>query len=108
MRYGPTGGKLVLRELLQRYVPKELTERPKKGFGVPVADWLRGPLREWAEDLLEPTRLQQQGLFNAAAVSQLWQQHLCQWQDHSDVLWSILMFQAWLHHQYPEGYQRAS
>jgi asparagine synthase (glutamine-hydrolysing) len=108
MRYGPTGGKLVLRELLQRYVPKELTERPKKGFGVPVADWLRGPLREWAEDLLEPRRLQQQGLFNAAAVSQLWQQHLCQWQDHSDVLWSILMFQAWLHHQYPEGYQRAS
>lgn len=108
MRYGPAGGKLVLRDLLQRYVPRELTERPKKGFGVPVADWLRDPLREWAEDLLEPTRLQQEGLLNVAAVSQLWKQHLCQWQDHSDVLWSILMFQAWLHHQYPEGYQSAT
>ena len=96
MRYGAGGGKVVLREMLQRYIPRELTERPKKGFGVPIADWLRGPLREWAEELLEPQRLQQDGLLNAPAVSRLWKQHLCQWQDHSDALWSILMFQAWL------------
>jgi asparagine synthase (glutamine-hydrolysing) len=96
MRYGPDGGKLVLRELLQRHVPRELTNRPKKGFGVPVADWLRGPLREWAQDLLTSKRLQQDGLLNANAVAKLWRQHLCGWQDHSDVLWSILMFQAWL------------
>ena len=96
MRYGPDGGKLVLRELLQRYVPRALTDRPKKGFGVPVADWLRGPLREWAQGLLDPGRLQQDGLLNADAVTGLWKQHLCDWQDHSDTLWSILMFQAWL------------
>lgn len=96
MRYGPDGGKLVLRELLQRYVPRSLTDRPKKGFGVPVAEWLRGPLREWAQQLIEPARLEQAGLLNPQAVAQLWQQHLCGWQDHSDVLWSILMFQAWL------------
>ena len=96
MRYGPDGGKLVLRELLQRYVPRELTDRPKKGFGVPIAQWLRGPLREWAQQLLTAERLQRDGLLNSKAVTQLWQQHLCGWQDHSDVLWSILMFQAWL------------
>ena len=96
MRYGPDGGKLVLRELLQRYVPRALTDRPKKGFGVPVADWLRGPLREWAQGLLDHRRLQQDGLLDAEAVSRLWKQHLCEWQDHSDTLWSILMFQAWL------------
>lgn len=96
MRYGPDGGKLVLRELLQRYVPRELTDRPKKGFGVPVAEWLRGPLRDWAQQLLEPRRLEQEGLLNTPAVTQLWRQHLCGWQDHSDLLWSILMFQAWL------------
>ena len=96
MRYGPDGGKLVLRELLQRYVPSALTDRPKKGFGVPVADWLRGPLREWAQGLLDHKRLQQDGLLDADAVKRLWKQHLCEWQDHSDTLWSILMFQAWL------------
>jgi asparagine synthase (glutamine-hydrolysing) len=96
MRYGPDGGKLVLRELLQRHVPRQLTDRPKKGFGVPVADWLRGPLKEWAQDLLDSKRLQQDGLLDADAVGKLWRQHLCGWQDHSDVLWSILMFQAWL------------
>jgi len=96
MRYGPGGGKLVLRELLQRHVPRELTDRPKKGFGVPIADWLRGPLQEWAHELLGSKRLQQDGLLNANAVAKLWRQHLCGWRDHSDVLWSILMFQAWL------------
>lgn len=96
MRYGAGGGKLVLRELLQRYVPRTLTDRAKKGFGVPVADWLRGPLYEWAQELLDPKKLQQGGLLDEKAVTQLWHQHQCRWQDHSDVLWSILMFQAWL------------
>lgn len=96
MRYDASGGKRVLRELLRRYVPPELTDRPKMGFGVPVAQWLRGSLRPWAEALLEPGRLAQDGLLEPEAVTRLWKQHLCGWDDHSDVLWSILMFQAWL------------
>ena len=96
MRYDSSGGKKVLRELLSRYVPRQLTDRPKMGFGVPVAEWLRGSLRPWAEELLHPQRLAQEGLLNPEAVARTWKQHQCGWCDHSDVLWSILMFQAWL------------
>jgi asparagine synthase (glutamine-hydrolysing) len=96
MRYDNSGGKRVLRELLSRYVPRQLTDRPKMGFGVPVAEWLRGSLRPWAEELLDPRRLAQDGLLNPEAVARIWKQHQCGWRDHSDVLWSILMFQAWL------------
>ena len=96
MRYGEDGGKLILRQLLKRYVPGKLTDRPKKGFGVPVADWLRTPLRDWAEELLEPGRMEQDGLLKTKAIQQIWKQHLCGWKDHSDLLWSTLMFQAWL------------
>jgi asparagine synthase (glutamine-hydrolysing) len=96
MRYGEEGGKVILRDLLERYVPRKLTDRPKKGFGVPVADWLRGPLRDWAEDLLEPSKMNRDGLLKTEAIQQIWKQHLCGWKDHGDVLWSTLMFQAWL------------
>jgi len=92
---GKEGGKRVLRSVLERYVPRELTDRPKRGFCVPVDDWLRGPLRDWVEELLAEQRLREQGFLEPAAVRQLWAQHLCRWRNHSNILWSILMFQAW-------------
>jgi len=103
LRWGERGSKLVVRELLKRYVPPALTERPKSGFGVPVGEWLRGPLREWAQSLIDPGRLRSQGLLREGAVTTLWRQHLCGWRDHSDVLWSVLMFQAWLNNEVATG-----
>lgn len=94
-RAGADGGKRVLRELLARYVPRELTDRPKTGFNVPVGEWLRGPLREWAEALLDPARINDHGLLDNAVVQRLWQQHLSGWRNHKNLIWSILMFQSW-------------
>jgi len=95
LRIGPDGGKRVVRELLARYVPREMTDRPKAGFNVPVGEWLRGPLRDWAEELLAPARVEQQGLLDNRAVQRLWQQHQSGWRNHKNLVWSILMFQAW-------------
>jgi asparagine synthase (glutamine-hydrolysing) len=89
------GGKRILRSVMARYVPPQLTDRPKRGFGAPVEDWLRGPLRDWAEDLLAPARLREQGLFRAAQVNSVWSQHLAGWRNHANLLWALLMFQAW-------------
>ncbi len=99
---GEDGGKRVLRNVLERYVPRELTDRPKRGFGVPIDDWLRGTLRDWAEDLISEQRLREHGYLNPAAVRKLWDQHLCQWRNHSNILWPILMYQAW-YRQWEEG-----
>lgn len=88
--------KWLLRSLLYQYVPSELIERPKMGFGVPIGDWLRGPLRDWAETLLNPSRLDREGYFNSRLVHDKWNDHLSgkrNWQHH---LWNILIFQAWL------------
>lgn len=87
-------GKYILRSLLGDYVPLELFNRPKKGFGVPQGAWLRGPMRGWAEDLFTYTELEAQGI-NAEAVHRYWQQHLSGERDRSYDLWPVLMFQAW-------------
>ena len=89
------GGKRVLRAVMAKYVPPRLTDRPKRGFGAPVEDWLRGPLREWAEQLLDPTRLAGQDLFKPEEVQKIWRQHLSGWRNHANLLWALLMFQAW-------------
>jgi asparagine synthase (glutamine-hydrolysing) len=88
--------KWLLRELLYRHVPRELIERPKQGFAVPLAAWLRGPLRDWAESLLSVERLKGDGWLDPAPVRKAWEAHLCGRANRQDDLWNVLMFQAWL------------
>ena len=92
-------GKWALRQVLYKYVPRELIERPKAGFGIPVGQWLRGPLREWAEALLDEQRLKREGYLNPVPIREIWQQHLTGRYDWTVRLWAILMFQAWLESQ---------
>jgi asparagine synthase (glutamine-hydrolysing) len=89
-------GKWLLRQVLYRHVPRELIERPKMGFGIPVDAWLRGPLREWASSLLDPRRLEEQGLFNVAVLRRSWEDHIEGRGNHAYHLWDVLMFQSWL------------
>ena len=91
--------KWLLRQILHQYVPSALVDRPKKGFVAPIAEWLRGPMREWAGDLLDETRLRREGFFDARQVRQKWQEYLDQRRDWSPGLWHVLMFQAWLDEQ---------
>jgi len=88
--------KWILRQVLYQYVPKQLIERPKAGFAIPLGDWLRGPLRDWVEALLDESRLQQEGFFNAEYIRTAWQVHLEGKRNNSTFLWNILMFQVWL------------
>jgi asparagine synthase (glutamine-hydrolysing) len=85
----------VLREVLYRYVPRELVERPKMGFGIPIDGWLRGSLRPWAEALLDEGRLRREGFLDPARVRAVWRDHLSGRRNWQYPLWSVLMFQAW-------------
>jgi asparagine synthase (glutamine-hydrolysing) len=93
-------GKWLLRQLLYKYVPKELIERPKQGFGIPLDRWLRGPLRQWAEFLLDADRLRREAYLDPAPIRKKWEEHLSGRRNWQYLLWNVLMFQAWLesHH----------
>ena len=89
-------GKWLLRQVLRRYLPEALFERPKQGFNVPIGAWLTGPLRDWAQDLLDRSKLQRTGFFDSGRVESCWQEHLSGRRDRASELWAVLMVQAWL------------
>lgn len=99
MKIGDGRGKLILRKLLSTMVPSELVERPKAGFAMPIGQWLKGPLRPWAEALLDRERIRSQGWLDADIVQTRWRQHLSGQRDSAPALWAILMFQSWLETQ---------
>ena len=102
MKISGTSGKLILRKVLYKYAPPAMFERPKAGFAIPIGEWIRGPLRDWAEALLDPRRLKDEGFFDAALIRARWAEHLAGRDDTTASLWTVLMFQAWL-----EGHREA-
>lgn len=96
LKLGRSGGKHLLRELLSRFVPRPLIERPKQGFAVPLDTWLRDPLRDWAEALLDEARMRREGLLDAARVRQHWRDLLAGERHLQNDLWGVLTLQAWL------------
>jgi asparagine synthase (glutamine-hydrolysing) len=87
--------KWILRQVLARHVPAALFERPKTGFGVPVGQWLRGPLKDWADDLLDEQTLESDGIFDPRVVTATWNAHQAGRGNHEHQLWAVLMFQSW-------------
>ena len=100
-------GKWILRQVLGRYLPHHLIDRPKQGFDVPIGAWLKGPLRSWAADLLSEPRIRRQGLLDAQRVQSCWLTHLSGHRDHSRALWTVLMLQSWLETAVGQGASRA-
>lgn len=100
MKVDKSGGKQILKKLLYQHAPRALFERPKAGFAVPVGEWIKGPLRPWAEDLLDEGRLAADGWFDAATLRRRWEDHLSGRQDSTPALWAVLMFQAWHREQH--------
>jgi asparagine synthase (glutamine-hydrolysing) len=99
-------GKWPLRRLFGRFLPAEWAERTKQGFGMPISEWLRGPLRDWAEGLLDPKRLEQEGFLQPQPIAKLWQEHLSGHRDHGPQIWAIVTFQAWQETWLPAGAAR--
>lgn len=95
MKIRGTSGKWLLQQVLKRHVPENLFERPKQGFAMPVGNWLRGPLKDWAADLLDEKQLSDDGILDAAIIHKTWQSHLDGQGNHGEALWSVLMFRAW-------------
>ncbi|MEM9280763.1 MAG: asparagine synthase (glutamine-hydrolyzing) [Verrucomicrobiota bacterium] len=92
-------GKWVLRKVLEQYLPERLINRPKMGFGIPIGEWLRGDLRDWAESLLDDNEMMDQGILDPSPIRKIWGQHLSGDADWQYLLWDVLMFQAWIKHQ---------
>jgi asparagine synthase (glutamine-hydrolysing) len=99
MKIGESRGKLIVRRLLDRHVPRRLVERPKAGFAVPVGEWIKGPLRDWAESLLDPGAMRAAGWVDPDVVLPRWREHLSGRRDSTAAIWTILMFQAWARDQ---------
>jgi len=99
LQLGDGHGKHLLRQVLYRHVPRELVDRPKMGFGAPVGDWLRGRLRDWADELLDASRLTQEGFLDPAPIVNRWREHRSGARDWSAPLWDVIMFEAWLESQ---------
>lgn len=95
MRMDAQGGKRILKHVLARHLPPAITDRPKQGFSVPMADWLRGPLKDWAEDMLTEDRLKRQGFLAPDEIRRIWDQHRSGWRKHTKTLWATLVFQGW-------------
>jgi asparagine synthase (glutamine-hydrolysing) len=93
--------KYILKKAMKNWLPSEVINRPKKGFGVPIAKWVKGPLRELFGDLLSPDRIKQQGFLNAEYVTQLLQDHLAEKRDNRKQLWTLLVWQLWVRHYHP-------
>jgi asparagine synthase (glutamine-hydrolysing) len=96
MKIRSGSGKHLLRKILYKYVPPELIERPKQGFGLPIDEWLRGPLKAWAEELLDERRLRREGYLRPEPVKRAWKEHLSGRKNMPYHLWAVLMFQSWL------------
>lgn len=96
MKFKNGKGKWILREMLYKYVPEEMIERPKMGFGVPIGDWMRGPLKDWSESLINESRLKNEGYLNPDLVSRTWNEHVNGTMNWQFNLWDVLMFEAWL------------
>ena len=103
MNIGRSSGKRMLRKLLYREAPPELFERPKAGFAIPVGEWLKGPLRDWAEDLLDASAMRPEGWLDTGMVRDRWRDHLSGRRDSTAALWAVLIFQAWLREQKVEN-----
>ncbi len=89
-----------MRQILYKYVPRDLVERPKKGFSIPLAKWLRNELREWSYDMLNSNQIKKDDMLNVAVVKKYVSEHMNKLQDHGRALWSLLMFQCWLHYEH--------
>lgn len=96
LKYRNRQSKWILRQILYKSIPPNLLERPKMGFSVPIDSWLRGPMKDWAASLLNPSLLRQDAYFNSEVINQCWQEHLSGSMNHGNKLWNILIFQAWL------------